>query len=1423
MVDVTRIALAVDSRQVRNARGELDGMQRSGQRAESAVSGLGRSLSNLKPLIPIASVVGFAMATRNLVNTFADFEQQMARVGAVSRASESDFRQLTEIAKELGSTTEFSASQAASGLEFLARAGWSAHESIKALPAVLDLATAASMELGSAANIASNIMSAYGIVASDAGSVSDILAAASSRANTNVEQLGDAMAYVGPIASALGISMGDTAAAVGALSDAGIQGSTAGTGLRRVLSSLANPTTAARREIERLGISLEDVNPATNELSEIVNRLSQSGMSAAQAMSIFGDRGGPAILALVENNAKVSELARELRNVEGESSRVAETVRDTLSGDLKALGSAFEGVQIAIGEAFSDDTRSVVQGFTSATRMLGENLDVIGYAASGVAVIVAGRLTASVASSGVAFAGSTIQAIRYQSALASMAGVSRTTAVSLTALGAASRTASASMAFLGGPVGIAVITAGSIYAFRRELGFVGPDADEAAAAVDRVARSMNSISVERAKQELRSMSREYERAQDQMVIYGNQVERLTEQRDMLEQKRDAGGLSRSEERGLARVSNLLVDAQVNYQEAEKAVSSYALAVQDLNSIIDGTSFGDIGDPFEAFDTKNADDAVQSVAAFSQAVQREIELLREHHALIEEGNSIKSAAQQMDERRLAIKLEEQDASAAQIEEMISLNRAIAEAEESARHIDNMNDALDRMRDQIDPMSQLNNAMRELREIFEAGLVDESEFEKIRDGLEKALAPIKDIDLSKPFEDGVRESQKAFRTMQRMLDDGSKGYAALEVAIQATNAVQAISAVLNQAQGEPYSAPARMAAMAAAVASIAGVAISLGGLGGSFTDTAKQRQDAQGTGSVFGMLDEKTESIVNSSEITANATRELVGINRGMLDALRQMQSGITSATAVLARGAGNLEFDYSGMFSVNENIFSHVSDRLPGDNILLDAIGKILGGSAKVTDQGVQILGGTLAEMMENVMLQAYQETQSKKYSWSSTKTSTAFSEVSDEVGAQFSLIFESIADSVFAGAQALGISAAEVERRINEFEIATQMISLHDLDAKEQQAELEAVFGSIFDGLAGSVFPFIDRFQRVGEGLGETLVRVATNVQVTEEAINRLGFSAERLGVEQFATLSTELIDAAGGLDRFISSMGNFIDRFASEQHKFETAQSDMARAFERLNLEVPQSRDAMWELMQTLDAGTESGRAQIAMLLELSSAADDYYRQIEKQQREAMRAVQGVAQAIKNELNGIRSAADNLRLQMGIGGSARESATEVLRQALLTGDMSGTGQAAQRAAQISADEFNSLADYRREQARTLFLLDSLEREGMQQLTTAEQSLNVLENIDSGIADIADILQSVSPQYVGPAPSQAAQTAEMSAPIVGGNSNALSQAMASNAELVKELREMKQYIRQTTKNTGETRDQLNRWNREGMPEERELV
>ena len=479
--------------------------------------------------------------------------------------------------------------------------------------------------------------------------------------------------------------------------------------------------------------------------------------------------------------------------------------------------------------------------------------------------------------------------------------------------------------------------------------------------------------------------------------------------------------------------------------------------------------------------------------------------------------------------------------------------------------------------------------------------------------------------------VSNAQDGLRSLQSMADNGSEAFKALQIAIDALTLVQAISAVLNQGNGDPYTAFERMAAMAGVVSAVAGLSISVGGAAGGLGSNAQDRQDAQGTGSVLGDASADSASILNATEITANATSQLVGINRSMLSALQAMQAGLSGASSLLARGAGDAEFAAPGAAPLN--FATRASTGALNiltlgllDGLLGSITRSILGARSKITDAGLLIGGGMLSELLDGITVSAYQEVSSRSWWFGSTHTNTDTQSLGDDVAAQFQLVLDSMADAVRAGAEALGLNMEEVNAAIAAYQIEEIRISTMDLSAEEAQAELEAVFGEIFDGLAGSVVPFIDQFQQVGEGLGETLVRVATGVMVTQEAVRQLGFSLDETDPEKFAQISEGLIEMAGGIDAFISSMSDFVNAFAPESHKFEVAQTALNTAFSEAGLVLPETREGMWDLMQSLDATTESGQRQIATLLRLAGTADSYYTMLEQQADDATQAAQDAA-----------------------------------------------------------------------------------------------------------------------------------------------------------------------------------------------------
>lgn len=377
------LTLFLDGKQLQaQARLSAKEMERLGLSAGVADKGVRRASAGMKLAQSGASrlkeqIVGLGIAfvglsaIRDIIGVLKGFEQTMAFVRGVTKATEEEFSQLTATARELGATTRFSAQQAGEGLLLLARAGFTAQESIAAVAATLDLAVAGGLELARATEITAASIRQFGLEADDARRVADVLVNTTNSTNTNVEQLGETMKFAGPVAGALGISLENAAAAAGVLGDAGIQAGLAGTQLRGIFAALLQTTDRGRNALAQMGLTLEDLNPVTNDLTDIFTKLRDANFSAAEAVAIFGRRQASGALVLSRNVEKVRELTEANENAAGSAAELAAVADDTLNGALLALRSALEEAFLASGDAgLAGGLRDLVDFSTDVVRTL---------------------------------------------------------------------------------------------------------------------------------------------------------------------------------------------------------------------------------------------------------------------------------------------------------------------------------------------------------------------------------------------------------------------------------------------------------------------------------------------------------------------------------------------------------------------------------------------------------------------------------------------------------------------------------------------------------------------------------------------------------------------------------------------------------------------------------------------------------------------------------------------------------------------------------------------------------------------------------------------------------------------------------------------------------------------------------------------
>lgn len=302
------------------------------------------------------------------------FGKEMSRVQALTRIDKNSpqFKALREQALKLGSETQFTASDAASGQSFLAMAGFTPQAIQAALPGVLNMALAGGVELGETADIGSNILTQFNLTADQMDRVGDTLTATFTRTNTDLRALGETMKYTGPVAAKLGISLEEAAAMAGMLANNGLRGSDAGTAMRASLSRLASPPKAAADALKELGVSVADARGKMRPMEDVLLDLYKATQKYGQVdqVSFFKDIAGEEAfvglqtLVAAAGSGELQKLTRELQGARGEADRVAKVMADNLDGDLKNLDSAWEGLRIRISDLVDGPLRSVTQWLT---------------------------------------------------------------------------------------------------------------------------------------------------------------------------------------------------------------------------------------------------------------------------------------------------------------------------------------------------------------------------------------------------------------------------------------------------------------------------------------------------------------------------------------------------------------------------------------------------------------------------------------------------------------------------------------------------------------------------------------------------------------------------------------------------------------------------------------------------------------------------------------------------------------------------------------------------------------------------------------------------------------------------------------------------------------------------------------------------
>lgn len=377
------------------------GFQKVGTKAQSVGGALTRGITT--PLVAVGAAS---------VKVAVDFDHQMSRVKAISGATGGQFDKMKSQAIDLGAKTQFSAREAAAGMENLASAGMKPQQIMKAMPGVLDLAAVSGGNVAESADAAASALNAFGLSANKSGHLADVYAKAAADTNAETADMAEAMKYAAPVAHSMGMSLEDTAASIGIMSNAGIKGSQAGTTLRGAMTRLAKPTAAMETVMKKLGVSFFDANGKMKPMGTIIGELSGSmkdydkKTKASMLTTLFGKEALSGMMALVDAGPnKFNKLSKGLENSDGSAKKMAKTMNGDAKGSIENMMGSLESAGIKIGEALAPSivkvTKQVskmVDGFTKLNPKTQEMIVKWGLAAAAAGPLIStfGKITSGV-------------------------------------------------------------------------------------------------------------------------------------------------------------------------------------------------------------------------------------------------------------------------------------------------------------------------------------------------------------------------------------------------------------------------------------------------------------------------------------------------------------------------------------------------------------------------------------------------------------------------------------------------------------------------------------------------------------------------------------------------------------------------------------------------------------------------------------------------------------------------------------------------------------------------------------------------------------------------------------------------------------------------------------------------------------------
>lgn len=347
----------------------------------NAIENAGKAAFKAVAAAATTAATAVTAVTAASVSVGSSFEAQMSTVQAISGASRKDFEKLNGLAKELGASTQFTATEAGQAMEYMAMAGWKTEDMLQGMQGVLNLAASSGEDLATTSDIVTDAMTALGMKADEVEHFADVLAAAATNSNTNVSMMGETFQYAASLAGAMNYSIEDVAIAIGLMANSGIKASDAGTALRKIFAETTEGAQVSGKELGNYTIKTQNADGSMRDLKSVIEdlRMAFSKMTEAEkvanAEAIAGKTAMSGLLAIVNaSETDYEKLEGAIYNCTGAAEKMADIRLDNLKGDLTIAQSAAEGLGIQIYEGINEPMRAVVQSATELIGEIGENL-----------------------------------------------------------------------------------------------------------------------------------------------------------------------------------------------------------------------------------------------------------------------------------------------------------------------------------------------------------------------------------------------------------------------------------------------------------------------------------------------------------------------------------------------------------------------------------------------------------------------------------------------------------------------------------------------------------------------------------------------------------------------------------------------------------------------------------------------------------------------------------------------------------------------------------------------------------------------------------------------------------------------------------------------------------------------------------------